>query len=183
MVVVYVCVLLVTSLLTMTAAYAFQDGDILDLYTSNFSNPTVFKYVLELYPVLALPANIPIFAITLRENLKSLLVQGSSSNSHVGSLGVRFFVFPLISLAPSVGISLYTYQVARLVAFTGSYAGAIIEYVLPTILVLLARSKAKKLFGTYQNNRYLSMFNSHGWSVLILVWYLACVSITVMKAF
>ena len=167
---VYMFVLLIVSILVITAMYAFEVNDVQDLYTLSFSNPLPFKYILELYPVFTLPMNIPIVAISLRESLKTLLL--SRKEEEYGIL-VRRVIFPLLATIPSIIIAYSTYNVGMLAGYTGAYAGAILQYVVPAILVYCARKKSMHWFGVHENI-YRSPFHHHIWVYFVLIWYAIC---------
>ena len=57
---VYMFVVVIISIVVITAMYAFEVNDVQDLYTLNFTNPWLFNYMLALFPVFTLPMNIPI---------------------------------------------------------------------------------------------------------------------------
>jgi len=153
--------------LSMTAVYAFKADDVQDLYTLTFTKPEVMKYILELFPVLTLGANFPVIAIVLRDNIKTLFL-GSNEDNY--GIFVRRILFPIIAVTPSIVISYCTYDVGLLVGYTGAYAGAIIQYVIPVFLVYSARRKAQEVFGEYEN-KYASPLRDKFWLVLVLVWY------------
>ena len=167
---VYTCVVLIISLVVMTATYAFEENDVQDLYTSNFSNPLVFRYILELFPVFTLPMNIPIVGITLRENLKTLFL---SRKEEEYGIVIRRIMFPLLVIIPSAIIAYSTYNVGMIAGYTGAYAGAIIQYVVPAVLVYCARKKATHVFGNHENI-YRSPFHHPIWVYFVLIWYLIC---------
>ena len=151
----------------MTASYAFDADEIQDLYTLTFTHPAALKYILELFPVLTLGTNFPLISIALRDNIKKLCLKKSEEEY---GLFVRRILFAMIAITPSIIISYCTYNVGLLVAYTGAYAGGIIQYVIPVILVYNARKKAKDTFGAY-SNRYASRFAGLFWLVMVMVWY------------
>ena len=167
---VYMFVVVIISIVVITAMYAFEVNDVQDLYTLNFTNPWPFNYMLALFPVFTLPMNIPIVAICLSENLKTLFL--SRKEEEYGIL-VRRVIFPLLATIPSICIAYSTYNVGMLVGYTGAYAGAIIQYALPAILVYCARKKAKHWFGIHENI-YRSPFQHHIWVYIVLIWYVIC---------
>jgi len=165
----FCCVVGFYSLILVTASYGFRVDEIQDLYTLNFINPTFFKYVLELFPVLTLSSNFPIVAIALRENLKTLFL----SNKRHYSFFVQKILFPLVVIIPPVSIAYATYNVGDLVGYTGSYTGAIIQYLVPTFMVFSARKQAVRTFGSYEN-KYMSPFRHRFWIYVVVSWYVIC---------
>lgn len=167
------------ALLVLTAVFAFQTAEIQDLYTLSFTVdiPDVCKYFLELFPVFTLTTNFPIIGITLRENLKTLFLK---EDQYYG-LFVRRFLFPLLTVTPPIIIAFATDDVGLLVSVTGTYAGAIIQYVIPVLLVFYGRRCILERFGNYRN-RNRSPFGHNFWIFLIIVWYVIClVFVTVDK--
>ena len=167
---VYMFVVAIVSIVVITAMYAFEMNEVQDLYTLNFSHPLPFKYILELFPVFTLPLSIPIVAISLRENLKTLFL--SRKEEEYGIL-IRRVIFPLLATIPSIIIAYSTYNVGMLVGYTGAYTGAIIQYVVPAILVYCARKKAIHWFGVHENI-YRSPFHHPIWVYIVLIWYMIC---------
>ena len=175
----FACVVLFYAFILLTAVYAFQADKVHDLYTLNFTHPAFFKYMLELFPVFTLSANFPILGIVLRENLKTLFLRKGE-----GEYGIflRRILFPLVVLTPPIIIAYSTYNVGMLVGYTGAYAGAIIQYVVPAMLIYCARKKAITVFGEY-DNKYQSPFRHRIWIYLVLIWYVVCfVFVTYYKA-
>lgn len=166
------------SLLVITAVFAFNTNDLKDLYTLSFVDaPEVLKYFLELFPVFTLTTNFPIIGITLRENLKALFLK----ESRPYGLFVRRFLFPLVTVVPPIIIAFATHDVKLLVSNTGAYAGAIIQYVIPVVLVFYGRRCVMAKLGHY-HNRKRSPFRNIGWIYVILFWYVACfIFVTVNK--
>ena len=56
-----------------------------------------------------------------------------------------------------------------LVSLTGSYAGAGVQYIIPTMLMFYGRQKALEVFDSY-HNEYRSFFKHRAWIWLILSW-------------
>ena len=163
-------------LLVISAIFAFSNID--DLYTLNFNHPVFFKYFLDLFPVFTLSTNFPIIGITLRENLKTLFLK---QDRHYG-LFVRRYLFPLVTVIPPIAIAFATYDVSLLVSVTGSYAGAIIQYVIPVMLVFYGRIHMKKTLGSYKND-HRSPFRQRSWIFVIIIWYVLCVVFVTVKYF
>lgn len=164
----------------------------------------VLQYFLSLFPVFTLSTNFPIIAITLRNNLRSLFLreessqQGSRSRSLTSSgssnqsstalppqscnqvLVERFF-FPLLALLPPIAVALATESVEFLVGFTGSYAGAFIQYIIPVALVHRARKQVLEALGLGVENQHASPFRHGAWLIFVLVWAVACVTLVTVN--
>lgn len=163
----------------------------------------VLQYFLSLFPVFTLSTNFPIIAITLRNNLRSLFLReessqpGSRSRSSTSSgsstqstapppqscnqvLVERFF-FPLLALLPPIAVALATESVEFLVGFTGSYAGAFIQYIIPVALVHRARKQVLEALGLGVRNQHASPFRHGAWLIFVLVWAVACVTLVTVN--
>lgn len=167
-------------LLALTGAFAFEHLD--DLYTLDFSPRgsggcsksdnifiIVIEYFLALFPVFTLSTSFPIIAITLRNNLQSLFLGEDTSYACIGKL-----VLPVLAVLPPYMIAMSTKDLSILVGITGSYAGAGIQYLIPTFLVYYARQKTNKLIGLGVVNKFASPFSSNCWLVFVIVWAIAC---------
>jgi amino acid permease len=191
----YALILCFYSLLALTGVFAF--ASVPDLYTLNFqpnrcdpsksvTDVKFIQYFLALFPVFTLSTNFPIISITLRENLRNLLVKKSVPSASVGLNGVtrrrtKAFidrvVFPLITLVPPVMVSLIVSDLEFLVGVTGSYAGVGIQYVIPAALVWRSRA-ATADHGRFPARRdgddKYTVFGNKFWIFLVLLWALAC---------
>jgi hypothetical protein len=178
----YFLIALLYLILALTGIFAFKD--LKDLYTLNFipsdnQQSIIFKsveYFLALFPVLTLTTSFPIIAITLRNNLQTLFIdkhQISSSNYFV-----RQMAFPLMAIIPPFLITFNTENVQSLVSFTGCYAGAAIQYLIPTALVYYSRKTCKNILGEGIVNEFRSKFQSNGWLIMILSW--TCISLIIV---
>ncbi|XP_015433897.1 PREDICTED: transmembrane protein 104 homolog isoform X2 [Dufourea novaeangliae] len=167
-------------LLALTGAFAFDHLD--DLYTLDFSprgsgdcskSNNIFiiliEYFLALFPVFTLSTSFPIIAITLRNNLQSLFLNEDLSYSCL-----RKFVLPILAILPPYLIAMSTKDLSILVGITGSYAGAGIQYLIPTLLVYYARRKTNKVIGLGVVNKFASPFSSNCWLVFVIAWAIAC---------
>ncbi|XP_068973834.1 transmembrane protein 104 homolog isoform X1 [Bombus flavifrons] len=167
-------------LLALTGAFAFEHLD--DLYTLDFSprgsgdcskSNNIFiiliEYFLSLFPVFTLSTSFPIIAITLRNNLQSLFL--SDDTSH---LCLRKIVFPILAILPPYMIAMSIKDLSILVGITGSYAGAGIQYLIPTFLVYYARQKTNRLIGLGVVNKFASPFSSNCWLIFVIIWAIAC---------
>lgn len=167
-------------LLALTGAFAFEHLD--DLYTLDFSprgsgdcfkNNNIFiiliEYFLALFPVFTLSTSFPIIAITLRNNLQSLFHSENALYSCLYKL-----VLPILAILPPYLIAMSTKDLSILVGITGSYAGAAIQYLIPTFLVYYARQKTNKVIGLGVINKFASPFSSNYWLIFVIVWAIAC---------
>lgn len=173
---------IITSLyltLALTGIFAFEKVE--DLYTLNFI-PTdqnqaeffkIIEYLLALFPVFTLTTSFPIVAITLRNNLQTLFVEKSQLSSQ--NVFVRRILFPLMAVIPPFIITFNTENVRSLVSFTGSYAGAFIQYFIPIFLVYHARKTCGNILGHGIVNDFRSKFQSNYWLLLLFTW--TCVSL------
>lgn len=165
--------------LALTGIFAFNE--LKDLYTLNFiptsdQQSIVLKgieYFLALYPVLTLTTSFPIIAITLRNNLQTLFV--NKHQFHSQNYFVRQMAFPLMAIIPPFLVTFNTENVQSLVSFTGCYAGACIQYLIPIALVYYSRKTCKNILGEGIVNDFRSCFQSNGWLILILSW--TCISL------
>ncbi|PAA54731.1 hypothetical protein BOX15_Mlig019101g1 [Macrostomum lignano] len=179
--------------LAYTGIFAF--GHLEDLYTLNFQpgrrlaigvwQPV--RYFLALFPVFALSTSFPIIAITLRGNLKALfgLIRsraGGGSNGRQFHWLVEKAAFPLLAVGPPVALAFVTSSVDALVNYTGSYAGALLQYAVPALLLHYSRRKAaSQLPPLDADSRYapihVSPFGHPACLVAILGWTLACMAL------
>lgn len=162
-------------LLCMTAVFRFDSDKLEDLYTLNFQDYSVafISYFLALFPVFTLSANFPIIAITLRNNLKQLLTRKDKPFHPTFD---RFF-FPLIAIGPPILVAFFTENVKFLVSFTGSYAGVGIQYVIPTTLLLAARTKQRAELGSRDVNVHKTFFSAKIWQYIVLGWSFVCIAL------
>jgi len=157
-------------LLLMSSVFGFNAEDIDDVYTLNFLEPQFFKYLLQLFPVLTLSASFPIFSIVLRENIKNLFL--TDRNKKHG-IFVDRILFSSVSIVPPLIVAYLTHDVGELVKYTGSYAGAVIQYVVPAALVFFGRRQVRRVYGSY-TNKHLSPFSRNLWVYFIMFWYVLC---------
>ncbi|KAI8118582.1 putative transmembrane protein 104 [Lucilia cuprina] len=187
----YIVICLFYILLAMTGIFAFER--LQDLYTLNFIPDqtddhsfkaellVVIDYFLALFPVFTLSASFPIIAITLRNNLQTLFLDMTRFESY--NFFVRRISFPLMAIAPPFTITYFTENLTSLVAFTGSYAGAGIQYIIPIALVYYARNTCRELLGSGVVNDYQSPFRSIYWLAFVLMWALGCISLVTLNFF
>ncbi|XP_013779152.1 transmembrane protein 104-like [Limulus polyphemus] len=177
----YLLILCFYSLLSFTGIFTFEN--LQDVYTLNFepqkcgdsdtvvSSVPFLQYFLALFPVFTLSTNFPIIAITLRNNLKSLFLKDSKKYS----IFLERILFPVITVIPPVAIAFATESLEILVGITGSYAGAVIQYVVPALLVYYARKDSLTSIGLGVKKQHSSPFHHIGWIVFVCAWALACV--------
>jgi len=202
---VYVVVFLCYTLLCITAVLCFEHSDLYDMYTLNFINDPIIqnsdwsnlKYFFGLFPVLTLGASFPIIAVTLSNNLKSLfelLLQSYKSSNdgrnididdqprlhRILKLSQNFFlkfIIPLLTIIPPVIVAFSFTDLEKLVAITGSYAGAGIQYVTPACLVIASRKFVADKYGVNwsMRNHHKSPFYKMAWICFALLWCLLCI--------
>lgn len=175
----YFLIALLYLILALTGIFAF--AELKDLYTLNFiptsdQHNLILKgveYFLALFPVLTLTTSFPIIAITLRNNLQTLFVD--KHQIHSQNYFVRQMAFPLMAIIPPFLITFNTENVQSLVSFTGCYAGACIQYLIPIALVYYSRKTCANILGEGIVNEFRSRFQSNGWLVMIFSW--TCISL------
>ncbi|XP_064638379.1 transmembrane protein 104-like isoform X2 [Lineus longissimus] len=177
----YLLILGFYALLSFTGIFAFDK--LKDLYTLNFepnrceaiidpiTTVVPIQYILTLFPVFTLSTNFPIIGVTLRNNLRTLFYR----EDHPYPLAVDRFVFPLLALLPPVVIALATADLDELVAITGSYAGAGVQYFIPLFLVYCARKDTSARFSDGVKNKHASPFRHTAWLVIVFLWATAAV--------
>ncbi|XP_073826865.1 transmembrane protein 104 homolog isoform X2 [Musca autumnalis] len=187
----YLVICLFYLLLAMTGIFAFDRLE--DLYTLNFIPDQTddhsfsadlllgIDYFLALFPVFTLSASFPIIAITLRNNLQTLCLDMGRFESY--NYFVRRILFPMLAVVPPFAITYFTESLTSLVAFTGSYAGAAIQYIIPIALVYYARNTCRELLGSGVVNDFQSPFRSPYWLVFVLLWSLGCISLVTLNFF
>ncbi|XP_017081325.1 transmembrane protein 104 homolog [Drosophila eugracilis] len=177
-------------LLAMTGIFAFERIE--DLYTLDFLPYDVayidfwsgllicIDYFLALFPIFTLSTSFPIVAITLKNNLQSLFLDMSQYESY--GVIVRL-CFPLLAIIPPFCITYFTESLSSLVAFTGTYAGTGIQYIIPVFLVYFSRRTCSELLGSGVVNRFQSPFKSSAWLVFVIIWSILCVFLVTINLF
>ncbi|XP_052848769.1 transmembrane protein 104 homolog [Drosophila gunungcola] len=177
-------------LLAMTGIFAFERIE--DLYTLDFLPYDVeyidfwsgllicIDYFLALFPIFTLSTSFPIVAITLKNNLQTLFLDMSQFESY--GLFVRMW-FPLLAIIPPFCITYFTESLSSLVAFTGTYAGTGIQYIIPVFLVYFSRRTCSELLGSGVINRFQSPFKSSAWLVFVFIWSILCVCLVSINLF
>lgn len=168
--------------LAVTGVFAFER--VQDIYTLNFLPYEIINhdflsalliaidYFLSLFPVFTLSASFPIIAITLKRNLQIIFLDMSQYNRY--NVFVRL-LFPLLAIIPPFCVTFFTNNLSSLIAFTGSYAGAGIQYIIPVFLVYFARRTCTELLGSGVSNPFQSPFKANNWLVLVLIWCTLCI--------
>jgi amino acid permease len=168
----------------------------------SMDNSNVFslmiQYFLSLFPVFTLSTNFPIIAITLRNNLKSLfdvvdeededlddsngangyLVRRRRNNPTQFCKFLANLGFPLLAILPPFMVAIFVENVQVLVSITGSYAGAMIQYIIPIFLVFHAR---KRYYSA--GNPYSSPFKHVAWLWFVLLWAIVSISFVTINYF
>lgn len=167
-------------LLAITGTFAF--AELFDLYTLNFAPSNlnlegglfmeIIEYFLGLFPVFTLSSSFPIIAITLRNNLKALFSNVLATDYQ--NTIVKRLVFPTLAIVPPIILSLLTHNVSVLVAFTGSFAGVAVQYIIPVTLVWCARSNCARNIESTAPNKYASPFKSKFWVIFVIIWSFLC---------
>ncbi|RZC39797.1 transmembrane protein 104 -like [Asbolus verrucosus] len=164
---------------TMTGSFAFKNLE--DLYTLNFiptesDNSGVFmeiiKYFLGAFPLFTLSTSFPIIAITLQNNLKSLFLDVNVMERY--NFFIRRLAFPTLAVVPPVVVAFCIHNLRTLVAITGSYAGVLIQYIIPACLVYSCRKHCTRDIGNY-DNKYASPFKHVFWFIFVIGWSIMCV--------
>ncbi|XP_045487833.1 transmembrane protein 104 homolog [Pieris rapae] len=171
-------------LLAFTGAFAFANLN--DLYTLNFvptDNENIFleivEYFLALFPVFTLSTSFPIIAITLRNNLQSLFLDTSRLESY--NFALRKLIFPIVAVVPPLLLTYFLEDISFLIEFTGFYAGAWVQYLIPTFLVVSARRHCANLLGLGVVNKYKSPFSNVSWAVFVLLWFFICIILVALN--
>jgi len=181
----YLLIALFYLILAFTGIFAFPV--VPDLYTlvfkpdpgSSTSLPVeIADYFLALFPVFTLSTNFPIIAITLRNNLETIITDIPIFSTM--SPTARKLVFPLLATVPPALVALGTEDLGILVTITGAYAGAGIQYVIPCCLVFLARRRLNQLeteLNMSLHNPLASAFTHSGFVVMVLAWSILAVGL------
>lgn len=148
--IVYILVLIVYYLITMTGIFAFDEIE--DVYTLNFvmnqcglsnstnniakkeANLAFFNLFLPSYPVFTIFSSYTVIALTLVNNLKIVLAFWVDAEQPALK-----YTYPLIAIVPPLAVSIFTENVALIVSLVGAYTGSLIQYVFPTLLVYYSR--------------------------------------------
>ena len=147
-----------------------------NLYPASSKILKLCGYYLALFPVFTLSTSFPIIAITLRENLKSLVrtLLILMKRDVTYPFLVDRIVFPLFVVIPPIGIAFGTQNIDILVSVTGSYPGVCVQYLVPVALAFAGMRAIKKKYGKYQN-QYRSPFRHWIFFVVLTIWSGICI--------
>ncbi|KHJ98886.1 transmembrane amino acid transporter protein [Oesophagostomum dentatum] len=193
---IYLLVLCFYLTLSLTGSFAF--AHVQDVYTLNFLHDdltSVFYFIcdhfLALFPVFTLTTNYPIVATTLINNirvLRDLIAPSEPLASEEESLledegerdrrarrssrplQVSDVVIPVFVIGLPTLISMVTDNVLLLATVTGSYPGVGVQFLIPCLLVLRARSYAKSKLNFPVPKKFASPFQSSYWPYTIFLW-------------
>lgn len=163
-------------LLALTGSFAFQTLE--DLYSLNFIHyedsgifGKIIGFFLGAFPLFPMSTSFPIIAITLQSNLKNLFLDRCVDSRN---FVVNRLIFPSLAVLPPVIVALTTHNIKYLVEITGTYAGVMVQYIIPVILVFYARKKCFQDFG-YNNHMYTSPFRHYAWLLFVIIWSIICI--------
>uniref|UniRef100_A0A0A9X4J8 Transmembrane protein 104 n=1 Tax=Lygus hesperus TaxID=30085 RepID=A0A0A9X4J8_LYGHE len=175
----YLAILAFYLTLCLTAVFAFPS--IQELYTLNFA-PNMdsekigfLGYVLALFPVYTLTTSFPIIAITLRGNLQAMFVKFQWRVLHS-------VILPIVAVVPPVIIAMTTLNIETLVYITGAFGGVAIQYIIPTVLVVLSRIQTPPALVRIPNP-HDSPFKSIFWAILVFLWAMICYGLVLYNLF
>ena len=186
---VYMCTMAFYFLNSYLAVFAFG-SNLKDLYTLNFLPEKgasdndqlimkVIEYFLTLFPVFTASTSFPILAITLRNNIGTLFRFSSSTDLHQESDTNQCWLttlgLPLLTIIPPMLVSFFTHDLGLLVGITGSYAGMVIQYIVPSCLVYYGRklassSSAIDLCRRQSLTSFRSPFRHSFWVYFVWAW-------------
>lgn len=182
-------------LLAYTGAFTFGCTQLNDIYTLNFFTQfttslsigkqvmSVFGYYLALFPVFTLSTNFPIISITLRENLKALvlILFKHWRGDKPFHWAINRFVFPLLALVPAMALAFGTTNVQLLVSVTGSFPGIGVQYVIPATLAFCGKYVITKKLDLEYKNKHKSPFSHVFFLVVVLLWTAVSVGLIVTE--
>lgn len=178
-------VLVLYLIITYTGVFAFEPGVMEQVYTTNFlgmEKGTIFVilgYFLQLFPVVALTSSYPVVGITLRENIKALVFKDASEDTQFKFFIKRIFVPAMVIYPPYFAMLFLSDHVGIIAGIVGSYAGNLVQYVIPSLLLYYGQQKAREVIGetTYKKNFQRSPFGHAVYICVILIWSFACIGI------
>ncbi|KAL9642181.1 hypothetical protein ABK040_007184 [Willaertia magna] len=118
-----------------------QIQSLLTLNFTTYDCPFI-AYFLALFPVFTLTSNYPLIAITLRNNIMVLFERVKI----IADWKFSPYIFSAVAAIPPILFGFVTQDLDFLVHATGGFAGLLIQFVFPTLLVLFARRKISKYF-------------------------------------
>lgn len=177
----YILITMFYLLLAVTAIFAFKKVEA--LYSLNFWLEVCNKdsssvllgldYYLTLFPVFTLSTSFPIIAITLKNNLKNMFLSSQGTDTSL----LITLMFSFVTILVPLALALIVSDLQTLVGVVGSYAGAGVQYLIPCVLVMAARSQAKN-FACH--NPYISPFGQNIWVYAVCLWmFISLILITV----
>lgn len=163
-------------LLALTGSFAFKTLE--DLYSLNFIHSDdssifgrIIGFFLGAFPLFPMSTSFPIIAITLQSNLKNLFLERSVDGHN---FVINRLVFPTIAILPPIVVALCTHNIKYLVEITGTYAGVIVQYIIPVILVFYARKQCFQDFGNTKHV-FTSPFRHGAWLMFVILWAIICI--------
>ncbi|CAJ0935607.1 unnamed protein product, partial [Mesorhabditis belari] len=197
---VYSIVLLFYFTLSVTGAFAFKHvEDVYTLNFFHDDNNSALYFLIDhflvLFPIFTLTTNYPIVGITLINNIKVLkdmimpvpegnlteeetlletsdderTIQRPHSRS-IRKVDPRDLIIPAVVIALPTCISLFTDNVLLLASITGSYPGVGVQFIIPCLLVLAARSYSKTVLNFPVPKKHQSPFTHPAWIYAIFGW-------------
>ena len=182
---------------------------IMETYNLNFSSYHLkwIGYYIEGYPLLMLML-FPLVAITLRNNtrefvaflkrsfggegdaetLSEALILGPDNRATTLAMGGRRtnfssenMIYTASAILPAVAIATAFENVQDITHYTGAFAGLMVMFVTPSVLVLRARSTLRKERIVDDDFELKSPFRSDCWAYFILIVALACFTFTTVN--
>eukprot|EP01130_Rhizamoeba_saxonica_P005635 TRINITY_DN2246_c0_g1_i5.p1 TRINITY_DN2246_c0_g1~~TRINITY_DN2246_c0_g1_i5.p1 ORF type:complete len:362 (-),score=35.29 TRINITY_DN2246_c0_g1_i5:49-1134(-) len=151
-----------------------------DSYIFNFASYRInfIAIFLQLFPVFTLSSNFPMIAITMRNNLKKLVKIGENWERQT----LLNIIYSFVCVIPAMLLAaLLRNNLNKLVEINGSYCGLCIMFLFPTFIVMFARRKAHKLWGSQYVNPYRSPFKGTFWVVFMFVCSAAALSFVIYR--
>ncbi|XP_030746520.1 transmembrane protein 104 homolog [Sitophilus oryzae] len=164
-------------LVSLTGSFAFESIDV--LYSLNFIQTEDSGFLMKTigmflaaFPLFPMAASFPIIAITMQATLKNLFFEHNAIDRY--GFFVKKLFFPSLAVLPPLIVALCTHNLKTLVEITGSYAGVMVQYIVPAVLVVSARKQCRKDFGN-TIHRYASPFKHYGWFLFVVIWASICI--------
>ncbi|XP_014262458.2 transmembrane protein 104 homolog [Cimex lectularius] len=175
----YIAILILYLTLALVAVFAFNKIE--DLFTLNFPPDTLkpnltkdlISYFLMLFPVFTFSTTFPIVSVTLRSNLQAMFIFWQYKYIHT-------LIIPVITVVPPVLLAMTTDKIENHVGITGSFAGIVVQYIIPAGLVILARQQIPPLLKNV-SNPHSSPFKTIFWPILVLTWAVICIAFAIIN--
>ena len=180
-------------LLSYTAVFLFSQDELFDLYMINFFKNfdlsdsigdrtlAILGYYIVLFPVFTLSTNFPIGAITLRENMKTLV--RILVKCWIGDKPFPFIVnrilFPILAILPPVIIAVTTTNAIFIISITGAFFGIWLQYLIPVTLVFAGKHIITKRLKIEYKNKYRSPFSHIVFFLFVAIWTLVSILLVV----